>query len=310
MREGQQSTQFKFINYNMYLFLRLRNTGAGRLMNYRIVVPAIALAIGISIAAGALFYPQINEGTPNACGAFQVRMAIATLDADATLRENADLRVEAIKALSDGERSSTLVKRKHPNLPPSMGCAVEYYRLAANPTPVTENESKEENPAQASPSRTANGPIVSALNGKSDQLASYVGVDQCEAANQLNKLEILRLSFVKLFGEEGWSAWKDWSGNCGDPIAGVTDSELGKLVILQRMQPHAAMMNAAIISTLDGDVVAACMTTDDGKSAQWRGFGWAGVRSGEACYGGMGSNDTSPLGLVRTMTQAKSEAGG
>jgi len=100
----------------------------------------VLLAVAV-LLSGALLYPLLNESAQSSCSAFE-RLAVRESirrevqsgrlsDRDAPL---VSLFGRSLQDASRGSFTAALVKDKHPNLPPFVGCTVEYYNLLFNPS--------------------------------------------------------------------------------------------------------------------------------------------------------------------------------
>lgn len=89
----------------------------------------LKLIVGILIlAAGGYVFPQLYEGTPNACMAIESKAIRRVAEADA----DAARALMVAAGFSKGQLARAAAEREYPNLPGGLVCVIGYYDL--NPT--------------------------------------------------------------------------------------------------------------------------------------------------------------------------------
>lgn len=149
------------------------------------------------------------------------------------------------------------------------------------------------------------------LPGYADPLKdvrALIGRNPSDLRDQLNHSVRLKRQVIELYAAEddkGHKAWNQWTSFffTDTPITYVTDSDLGRVIVLQALEGHeaygAGTGSAAIILKQDGNIIGFCLT-DDGDTADWRIPGRNGQVPGN-CSG-------SPEEIVKVIVQAQRAA--
>ena len=87
------------------------------------------ISIIVLIILGSLFYPQFSEGTDSSCAALE-RQVVRLLTEK---QEGSVFALLLLRGLSDGAFTQEVIKSEYPNLPPTIGCSVYYYRVIFDP---------------------------------------------------------------------------------------------------------------------------------------------------------------------------------
>lgn len=123
-------------------------------------------------------------------------------------------------------------------------------------------------------------------------LAKLAGRDLCKVTQeQADDLKYFKDGFIALVGQERWSEWESYSGDCG-AIEKVTVPDIGDLVLLRKVELVGNGMantgrSAVIFSHLNGDIEAICFS-DNGSNespaqSEWVGATWRRTSKADQC---------------------------
>ncbi len=101
---------------------------------------AFGFLLCLATATGISFYPSLNEDTDSACHALE-RRVIASLPAPAGASRSEQAVTRAflgtlVGSLSDGSIAAAVVKQRHPNVPPVIGCTITYWQITLDASVV------------------------------------------------------------------------------------------------------------------------------------------------------------------------------
>jgi hypothetical protein len=81
----------------------------------RLILTLIVLAVAF------IWAPQVLESATNSCDALEQKMVAKEVSGN-------DLGAALVQNLSGGTIAEQVVKEKHENLPPMIGCSLEYWK--------------------------------------------------------------------------------------------------------------------------------------------------------------------------------------
>ena len=98
------------------------------------------ILICLTVVTGFFLYPALNEDSESACHALE-RRVVSSLPEPVGAGRSEEAATRAflgalVGILSDGSIAASVVKQRHPNVPPAIGCTITYWHITLDPSVV------------------------------------------------------------------------------------------------------------------------------------------------------------------------------